>query len=89
MPGIKNATSKLAISKKATSKKRNNSYLTKRIVTSAARISITQAASETMRIIGYNVIVRRGWLVKKFIDGRIEKISPIHPINREGAIILD
>lgn len=36
-----------------------------------------KAASEAMKIMGYNVIALDGWIVKIFPDGRIEKIKEI------------
>lgn len=36
-----------------------------------------EAAQETMNIMGYNVIVEEGWIVKVFYDGNKEKIKKI------------
>jgi hypothetical protein len=36
---------------------------------------------------GYNVIVKNGWVVKKFADGRIQKISKLETNN--NPVILD
>lgn len=52
-------------------------YLTKRLLVSAARRGIREAAEETMKIMGYIVIAKDGWVVKKYADGSIEKLSPI------------
>ncbi|HEY4110405.1 hypothetical protein [Puia sp.] len=58
-------------------KKRSNKqpYLTKRILVSAARSGIRKAAKETMEIMGFVVIVKDGWVVKKYRDGKIEKLE--------------
>jgi len=74
----------------AKSKKRANNrvYLTKRRLASAARTGIRKAAEETMRIMGYTVIAENGWVVRKYADGRIEKISPIE-VNTNGSLALD
>lgn len=76
-------------------KKNNNNnpaYLTKRRLVSAARSGIKQAAEETMKLVGYNVVAKDGWVVKLFADGSIEKISPI-PVAKSTAkktgIVLD
>ena len=52
-------------------------YLTKRIVISASKKAILKASKETMRVMGHNVIVKDGWVVKKHADGTIEKIQKI------------
>lgn len=36
-----------------------------------------EAAEETMRIMGYNVIAQDGWVVKIFPDGSIERMNKI------------
>ena len=61
----------------AKKKKVNTNYLTKRILTKAAKTGFTTAAAATMRVMGYNVIVHRGWVVKKYADGRIQKIKKL------------
>jgi hypothetical protein len=33
-----------------------------------------------MRVMGYNVVAKDGWVVKIFPDGTTEKISPIEQI---------
>jgi hypothetical protein len=55
-------------------------YLTKRILISATKKGFKQAAEETMRVMGYNVVAKDGWVVKIFPDGTTEKISPIEQI---------
>jgi hypothetical protein len=64
-------------------------YLTKRKLVSAARAGVRKAADETMKLMGYTIIADNGWIVKKYTDGRIEKISPIEPVNTNGSIALD
>ena len=63
-------------------------YLTKRRLASAARTGIRKAAVETMELMGYTVIADNGWVVKKYADGHIEKISQIETINN-GSLALD
>jgi hypothetical protein len=67
----------------------NEEYLTKRIVVRAARRGIKEASKETMNAMGYNVIAKDGWVVKKFQDGSIEKINPIDVPASPGPVILD
>lgn len=64
-------------------------YLTKRRLASAARTGIRKAAAETMHVMGYTVIAENGWVIKKYADGRIEKISPIETVKTNGSIALD
>ena len=68
----------VAATKKA---KQKEPYLTKRILVSAAKRGIREAADETMRIMGYIVIAKDGWVVKKYANGDIEKIVKINSQN--------
>lgn len=36
-----------------------------------------KAAKETMRVMGYNVIAKDGWIVKIYPDGKTKKIKKI------------
>ena len=64
-------------------------YLTKRRLASAAREGIRKAAAETMKVMGYTVIAENGWVIKKYEDGRTEKISEIEKVNTNGSLALD
>jgi hypothetical protein len=46
-----------------------------------------KAEKRTLEVLGYNVVVQDGWIVKKYIDSRIEKIEKM-PENR-GRLVLD
>lgn len=48
--------------------------LTKKILIEAASEGFSKAAARTMKVMGYNVIVQDGWVVKKHANGRVEKI---------------
>ena len=74
---------------KKKSAKRPPAYLTKRILTSAARAGVRNAAVETMKVMGYIVIAHEGWVVRKYQDGHIEKISPLETANTNGSLTLD
>ncbi len=69
--------------------KKEPQYLTKRILASAARQGIVHAASETMQVIGHNLVVRKGWVVKKYADGRVERLSALKPLKGPRNIRLD
>ena len=71
----------------STPKKEN--YFTKRLVRRVAKSAFTQAAKESMAIMGYNVIAVEGWIVKKYADGRIEKLNPIPNYHTNSNIVLD
>jgi hypothetical protein len=75
--------------KKGVAKRKKNNYLTKRILKSAVRTGVRAAAEKTMRVMGYLVISRDGWIIKKHADGRVEKISKIEHVNRAEKIALD
>ena len=76
-----------AVAKKASGEQK--AYLTKRILVSAAKRGFKQAAKEAMQLMGYVVIAKDGWVVKKYADGTIEKISPIEQINTRNVIPRD
>jgi hypothetical protein len=83
---------KVNFKRKSTSaggKRKAHPYLTKRILKSAARASVRQAASETMDLLGYNVIVVGGWVVKKYRSGQIERIEPVQTAINPGGLLLD
>ena len=83
-------TGRITTSRKKISRtKKAHSYLTKRILRNAARTGVRQAAMETMNIVGYNVIAHNGWVVKKYANGRIERVTPLKRINVTGGILLD
>jgi len=74
---------------KKESAKRPSVYLTKRRLASAARAGVRKAAEETMKLMGYTVIAHEGWVVRKYEDGHIEKISRIEIVNSNGSLALD
>lgn len=64
-------------------------YLTKRMVLRAARRGIKAASQETMKVMGYNVLVMDGWVVKKYLDGTIEQIEKVVDSEVENDLQLD
>ena len=70
-----------------TSKTKTGDPLTKKILIEAASIGFAKAAAKTMKVMGYNVIVKDGWIVKKFADGRIRRISKLKTNN--NSVVLD
>ncbi len=64
-------------------------YLTKGVVIRATKKGMKKAAKETMDAMGYNVIAIDGWVVKKFKDGKIERIEEIKTPKHSGPLALD
>jgi len=52
-------------------------YLTKRIIQSKASAAGRIASKEAMERMGYVIIARGKWIVRKNQDGSIEKLKPI------------
>ncbi len=73
--------------KKNITSAKDKPYLTKRILITAANSGIRKAAAETMSIMGYTVIADGKWIVKKYADGRKEKISKIVTAKKPSKIV--
>jgi len=58
---------------KSTEKK----YVTKRLVARLSKSAFKSASSEAMEANGYVVVVKDGWVVKEFSDGRIEAMEKL------------
>jgi hypothetical protein len=52
-------------------------YLTKRTIVARARAAGKMAADNAMEIMGHVVIAENGWIVKKFKDGHVERLSQL------------
>lgn len=52
-------------------------YLTKRTIVSKARAAGKKAAGEAMQLMGYIVVPEGDWIVKKYEDGRTEKLARV------------
>ena len=52
-------------------------YLTKRILVAKAKTAGKKAADAAMHKMGFVVTVQDNWVVKKYADGQIERISSI------------
>ena len=69
--------------------KKKEVYLTTRLLESLAKKAFKEAAKETMRVMGYNVIAENGWVVKKFADGRIVRLEQLEVVCDKGEILWD
>ena len=86
----KKATTKQTAKAKVASKSKiKTNYLTTRILVQAANKAFAKAAEQTMKVMGYNVIVQGDWVVKKFQDGTIEKISKLEKIKINKNLKFD
>ena len=79
----------MSISQDSVTITKKENYITKRIVKRVAKSAFTKAAKESMAIMGYNVIAHEGWIVKKYADGKIEKLNPIPNYYSNANIVLD
>ena len=55
----------------------NPGYLRTRDLVRRSTKAIKEAAKETMDLMGYVVMAEDGWIIKKYKDGRIERIEEI------------
>jgi hypothetical protein len=86
----KKATTKQTAKAKVASKSKNKTnYLTTRILEQAANTGFAKAAEQTMKVMGYNVIVQGDWVVKKHQDGTIEKISMLEKSKTKTKLVFD
>lgn len=52
-------------------------YLTKRTLARKAQAAVVKAADAAMATMGYVVAQEGDWVVKKYADGRLEKLARI------------
>ncbi|MGV3529820.1 MAG: hypothetical protein ACO1OO_13050 [Flavisolibacter sp.] len=71
------------------SKGKQKPYLTKRILAKATKAAVKKAAKKTMKVMGYSVVAQNGWIIRKYADGKIERISRIAQPNARGKIAVD
>lgn len=64
-------------------------YLTKRILYSRINKACKEASEDAMASVGFVVVAEEGWVVRKYPDGRIERIKPIDTVEQPKTIHLD
>lgn len=64
-------------------------YLSTRLVSRKSKSAFKEGARRAMKKNGYLVIVHEGWIVKKFADGRIEKLEALKSDQQSLKLILD
>jgi hypothetical protein len=67
--------------------KSEKSYLSKRLLVRKSTLAVKKAAEESMEIMGFVVVAEKGWVLKKFKDGRTERLSKLDTVS--GPIPLD
>lgn len=77
---VKFEINKVKISTTKSKSESNPAYLTKRILKSVTKKAFTEAAEETMDVMGYNLVAKDGWLVKVYKDGHFEKIGKLKAV---------
>jgi hypothetical protein len=79
--------------KKETEKKTGPSkgvaYLTVQALERAVNIGTKDEKSEAFAIFGYTIKEIKGWVVKEYENGTVEKISKIETVNRSSHLALD
>lgn len=68
--------------------KRKDNYLTKRALKQATSKGIKAASKNAIDVADSVVIVKDGWVVRRFKDGNVDKISKL-PKVRPDQIVLD
>jgi hypothetical protein len=64
-------------------------YLTKRLLYSITKKAIAKATENAVNLAGYNVVAINGEVMKKYADGRLEKISSYAQISIHKSELVD
>lgn len=70
-------------------KSNKTTYLTKRSIVRASGKAVRQASQRAMKVAGYVVVEKDGWVVRKNRDGSLERISKLSPKVKPQDVILD
>ena len=57
---------------------KNSEYLTKKLLIRATSKGFKEASANAMSVAGSIVIVKNGWVVRKFKNGKEERIEKVH-----------
>jgi len=71
-----------------TQSNRNEGYLTKRILKQATAKGFRDASKNAVDVADSVVVVKDGWLVKRFKNGKVVKIKKLPKI-KPSKIVLD
>ncbi len=61
-------------------------YVTKRILVRTSKNAVRKASFRSMTLLGYSVEAHDGWVVKKFADGSVIKLSELPHVNRPKSL---
>ncbi len=65
-------------------------YLTKQALVRAVKKGTRSKAKEAIKLMGFQVTVKKGWVVKVDADGKVlEKIKRLSPVKSPKKIALD
>ncbi len=64
-------------------------YISKRLVERGSKRALKEASRRAMASNGYVVVVKDGWVVKEFLNGKIEKLEELAKPNINQELILD
>jgi len=65
----------------------NFAYFTKRVLVSSARAGGIKASKEAMDLMGHIVVSHKGWIIRKYADGRTEKIKRISSTEKLSRVL--
>ncbi|MCH6201938.1 hypothetical protein MMU07_20335 [Aquiflexum sp. LQ15W] len=70
-------------------KKLEKEYVTTRLVEKRSKKAFKEGAKKAMKSNGYVIIAQDGWVVKKYADGKIEKLEQISQETAGLQVIFD
>lgn len=74
---------------KKTGPNKSTAYFTTRALERAVSKGSRNKSRKAMKVIGYTVIESEGYIVKKYADGREEKIAKLAITKRPSRLVLD
>lgn len=69
--------------------KKRLEYISKRLVVRGSEKAFKTAANKAIRVNGYVVVVKDGWVVKEFLNGKVERIKQIDSLGISQELLLD
>ncbi len=70
-------------------KKSNIKYISTRLVSAKSKSAFQEGAKRAMNTNGFVIVAHEGWVVKKFSNGRIERLGRIDNGPQNLELILD
>lgn len=69
--------------------KKSPAYLSKQTLLRAIKKGSRQLQADALRVQGYLITAKDGWVIKVNADGKTTKISRLKPITHPKKIVLD